>query len=296
MTEKIKDASPKAVHNSKKKEIHYHYHQGPGTSGTQTLTEKRDGDEVTSVHHHYYYEPPRIEKERSSKPKIVGALLYIVGIIGVIFAIVLILAAAVFGGIEGMIEDFSGMENGEIWGEVTFEDGSPAKNVTVSIINEDISTTTGADGKYLLRDVPIGNQKMRVELEGYKTIEKKIFVNAERKSDFVNKSGSNVNIPDGTTNPENDHYFVLEPGSGVVEEGQNIPFGMLTSLLYICGAVSLIMSIITIISGYFAQQRKNFWFVALGAVCGIFSIGFFISSIMAFVALFILILSRKEFS
>jgi hypothetical protein len=296
MTYESKDARKPIENDSSKKEVHYHYHQGAGRASTQTVSEKKNGSEVTSVHHHYYYEPPRIEKERSSKPKIVGAMLYIVGIISVIFAIFILVTASVFGGIEGMIEGFSGMDSGEVWGKVTYGDGSPAENVTIIIVDEDINTTTDANGEYLLRDIPIGVQLLRVEIEGYKTIEKTIFVNAEKKQDFTKTRNDGVSIPEGSTNPENDHNFGLELGSGVVEEGEEIPFDILTSLLYFCGIISLLMSVIVIAGGYYAMKRKKFYFVALATVCGIFTIGFFISSIMSFIALFILILARKEFS
>jgi hypothetical protein len=196
----------------------------------------------------------------------------------------------VFGGIEGMIEGFSGMESGEVWGTVTLDDGLPAENVTVFIVGEDINTTTDANGEYVLKDVPIGSATLRVELEGYKTIEKNIFVNAEKKRDFPGGTHK-----DTGANSENDHDFELEPGTGVVEEGEEIPFDILTSILYVCGVISLLFSIIVIAGGYFAMQRKRYYFVALAAICGIFTFGFFISSIISFIALFIIILARKEF-
>ena len=64
----------------------------------------------------------------------------------------------------------------------------------------------------------------------------------------------------------------------------------------ICGAIGIIFSIFPLIGGIFAIQRKMWGLGIAGGVLGIFSIGFFIGSILALIGLILVAVSRREFA
>jgi hypothetical protein len=225
--------------------------------------------------------------ERTSKPSIAGALLIITAIIGFIFAGFAGVAAAVFGDIEGMIGFFSGQDEVDIYGTITVENGTPVENVTVFIIDEEIISHTDENGWYLLGNVPIGNQRIQVEKEGYNTIIYKSFVepsNNTDSSDFDFGGHSN-----------NEYNFVLEPGDSTIQKGSYTELSWLGPLLIVCAVIGFILAFLTLIGGIFSIKRKNLGLVITGAIAGIFTLGFGLGSILSIIALFIIILSRKEF-
>ena len=270
--------------------MHYHYHGGYGESYSRTTVENGPDGERRAVHHHYYYEPPRPVKERSNKPRIAGSLLLIAGILGILFGIALSFGAAFMSDMPGLITSFGGSETEDVFGTVKLQDGTPAADVNISIVGEDINTTTDLNGKYRLFDVPIGQQEIMVEHPGYKTIIKTVFVNSESNSDSTNTGW------DPTADTSNEHDFILQPGEGEERTGEEIPFDLITAVLGICAVVSIAFSIMTMVGGFFALKRKNFGIAVLGAIFGILAVGFFIGTILSFITLFILLLSREEFS
>lgn len=71
----------------------------------------------------------------------------------------------------------------------------------------------------------------------------------------------------------------------------------LTELLIICGAIGVIFSLIALLGGVFAIQRKMWGLALAGGILGLFSIGwFFISSILALIGLILVAVARKEFA
>ncbi|NIP35188.1 MAG: hypothetical protein GWN18_09575, partial [Thermoplasmata archaeon] len=52
---------------------------------------------------------------------------------------------------------------------------------------------------------------------------------------------------------------------------------------------------LALLGAWFAFKRTNLPFVVVGAIAGIFTFGMFIGSVLAFIALFILLLSLDEF-
>jgi hypothetical protein len=57
----------------------------------------------------------------------------------------------------------------------------------------------------------------------------------------------------------------------------------------------MICSIVALIGGYFSLRRKNYVLVLVSSIVAIFSFGFFIGSMLAIIALIIVIISSKEF-
>ena len=69
-----------------------------------------------------------------------------------------------------------------------------------------------------------------------------------------------------------------------------------SGIVTICGAIGIIFSILPLIGGIFAIQRKMWGLGVAGGVLGIFSLGFFIGSILALIGLILVAVSRREFA
>ena len=69
-----------------------------------------------------------------------------------------------------------------------------------------------------------------------------------------------------------------------------------SGIVTICGAIGIIFSIFPLIGGIFAIQRKMWGLGVAGGVLGIFSLGFFIGSILALIGLILVAVSRREFA
>jgi hypothetical protein len=231
------------------------------------------GRPAYDVHYHYYYEPPKVKPGKSSKPAIAGGLLIVHGIVSILLAAMLILLIGTMA--EG--GEFFGMnDTADITGTVVYENGTPAGDVTITIMGEDMTTQTGSNGGYYIYDAPAGNQRIQVEKDGYNTIIHKTFLN-----------------PSDPNNPEdqgNDHDFTLRPGNETVEQGSYLPWAFIETISYVCASIIIITSIVSIIGGIYALQRKHYGFAVVGAVAGIISLG-----LLAGIALFILIIAKDEF-
>ncbi len=236
------------------------------------------------VHYHYYYEPPRYAKKKSSKPTVAGVLLIIAAILGLIAGV----AAVGIGGI-GIGMFFEDTE-GDVYGTVTYQNGTGAENVTISIVGEDLSTQTDKDGYYVIHNVPSGNQKIRVEKDGYNTIIYKTTISPE---DFnVDDSESNDEHHD-VEREDNEIDFKLTVGDDELERGTSTPFAIIEGFLVICGALIIIFSIFAMIGAVHAFRRKSWKIALLGSILGLFTI---FGTLFALIALLIIALSRDEFN
>jgi len=72
---------------------------------------------------------------------------------------------------------------------------------------------------------------------------------------------------------------------------------LFSTILNVCSVVLLCIGAVEFIGGFYAIKRKN-WVVALiGALAGIFIIGFFfLSSILSVIALIMILIAKDEFS
>jgi len=64
----------------------------------------------------------------------------------------------------------------------------------------------------------------------------------------------------------------------------------------ICGGIGILFSIFPLIGGIFAIQRKMWGLAVAGGILGIFSLGFFLGSILSLVGLILVAVSRREFA
>ena len=229
--------------------------------------------------------PPRPRKKRSSnKPQVVGSLLIIVAVLGFI-------TASMFGFAFAFTSDSSNWfptdENIKVTvsGTVTALNGTPIEGASVLIVDKAISAVTDDEGNYILYEVPVGDQTIRCAKDGYTTINRRV----------------TVGEPFMGFNFEGDHRqrqnFVLSLGTGDVTTGNWIDedFFNMFGFLAVCMAIIIICSILALLGGWFAFKRTNLPFVVLGCVAGIFTLGMIIGSVLAFIALFILLLSLDEF-
>ncbi len=236
----------------------------------------------------FYPGPPRRMVTKSSKPTIAGVLLILTGIIGFIFAAGSGFIGSLFGNVDEFMELIGEDDTSSINGEVTYDSGIPVENANVSIVGTDLYTFTDETGKFLINNVPVGKQKIQILKEGYNTVIYKAFIYPSEESMLTGFEGDE--------NKKANYYEIeLTPGSQVIEEGEYPPFEMLSVVCFVCAMIIAIFSLFAIIGGYFALTRKKFSIAIIGAILGIFSIGFIIGSILAIVAIVLLFISREEF-
>ncbi|WP_455392987.1 carboxypeptidase-like regulatory domain-containing protein [[Eubacterium] cellulosolvens] len=287
---KIKSRKAKSLDDMDSQEdYYYHYHvEDPGSAEPRGEIRKssREGPGAREVHHHYYYEAPRYRKQRSSKPSIAGGLLIIAGILALIGSMFMIGGSAFIGNMDEGMEFWGAGDTGDLSGQITYLNGTPAENVTISIVGEDLSTQTDNEGNYVIYNVPTGNQEIKVEKEGYNTIIYKTYIEpSDSNWESNDKNGRRFD----TGNTED---FTISTGDQVLERGSYPPFGMIGGFMIICGIVILIFAIITLVGGYYAIKRQRFSLAIAGAILGIFTV---VGTLFAIIALFILIISRDEF-
>ena len=278
MEEEKRNVVDKPESSGKDKEIHYHYHmdEKPGPTGPVT-TEKRPGE----THYHYYYEPPRMKKPRSSKPTIAGVLLVIQAIMSIVGVIFIIAAGMFLGNPADGFMFFGGEDTADITGSViSFDDKLAVENATITIVGTDLTTTTNARGEYLIYNVPVDNQRIQVEKEGYNTMIRKV---------FIEPGDMNMQM-DSNRQSDDEMEFTLTEGDGIIEDGEYPPWDLIRNLVLVCGVALVILTILVIIGAYASFKRENFRLAIVGAIAGTISLGLF-----AFIALFILLLAKDEF-
>jgi hypothetical protein len=227
--------------------------------------------------------PPQRPRRKSSKPSVVGALLIIVGILGLATA-----ASGLFGYafFSTSSEWFPGEEGDvmTVWGEVETLNGTPIDGASVTIVGTDVATVTDGDGNYILYNVPVGDQTMKIAKEGYTTINYRTTV---------------IGDPFGfdESNQDKHESFVLAPGTGEVTTGNwfNEDIFDLAGILLVCMVIVAITSVISLVAAIYAFKRRSLMIVVIGCIAGIFTIGFGVGTVLAFIALFVLLLALDEF-
>jgi len=73
--------------------------------------------------------------------------------------------------------------------------------------------------------------------------------------------------------------------------------GALSAIFLICGAIAIVFGIIAILGGIMAIRRKMWALALVGSILGLFFLGWagFEASLMSFIALILLAISRNEF-
>ncbi|MCK5397406.1 MAG: hypothetical protein KAJ33_04075 [Thermoplasmata archaeon] len=88
-----------------------------------------------------------------------------------------------------------------------------------------------------------------------------------------------------------DEYLVEDPtgtATGMVNLIQNI--------VMVCGIIFMIFTLLALLGGIMSIQRKKWGFALMGAIFGIFTVGYYgIGSMLSIVALILIIISKDEF-
>lgn len=72
-------------------------------------------------------------------------------------------------------------------------------------------------------------------------------------------------------------------------------FGWGGAFLLVCGVLALVFSIIAIVGGIFALQRRGWAIAVTGGILGMLAVGFFIGFILGLIGLILIAISRAEF-
>jgi hypothetical protein len=250
----------------------------------------------------WYAPPPQAygpapPSRRSGKPKIVGVLLIFSGVLAIIMGVFF---GAMMINVVPWMTDWSNNTSGtgDIDGQVIYMNSTPAAGVNVTVADLGLMATTNETGDYRILDIPNGWHDLKVEMPGYKTLVKSVYVNV------MNGAGTSIS---GTSQGATNANFQLQPGSGEERLGEARTPGSKTgpmdpnaqNLIRSMGAVCMVLGVVlgtfAVLGGYFALRTEKLGIVALGAVCGLLSFGFGIGSVLAVIALILLLLSTDEF-
>jgi len=237
---------------------------------------------------------PAPQPRRSGKPKIVGILLIFSGVLSIIMGGFF---GAMMVNIVPWMDDWNTNSSGfgEINGQVIYMNSTPAAGVNVTVVDLSLAASTNETGHYRILNVATGWHDLKVEMPGYKTLVKSVYVYITD----TNMMGVNLNLSKAD--------FQLQPGSGEQRLGEthtpgskSVPMdenaqGILRSMGVVCLVVGLVLGSLAILGGYFALRTEKLGIVALGALCGILSFGFAIGSGLSVIALILLLLSTDEF-
>ncbi len=246
-------------------------------------------DQSQYGYNHQYYPPPPPRRKHSDKPKIAGGLLLVVGILGLIMGSFMV-AGGIYVESGGTFDMGSGQI--DITGMVLAADGTPIDNATLTIAGTHITVLTDSTGHYQMLGVPTGYQLLTVEKSGFNTLEHHVLIiNADSGTNEVfedmmvisEDSELNFNLTTGS-----DTYVYGEEGKMFAEEGMG-------PLILAFGVVFILCSIGAMVGGAYALKREKYPVVIVGAILGIFSVGFGLGIVLAIVALIILILASDEF-
>lgn len=86
--------------------------------------------------------------------------------------------------------------------------------------------------------------------------------------------------------------LLLAAGGAAV--GVGLPIDV-AGIILVCGSIGVIFSLIALVGGVFAIQRKMWGLALAGGILGLFTLGFFIGSILALIGLILVAVARKEF-
>jgi hypothetical protein len=207
--------------------------------------------------------------------QVAAVLLFAVAILGILATVA---SHSGYGGIEGLgslLEE----PRADVMGVVKDADGDPVAGATVTVVERGepvvYQATTGSSGFYLLSGVPTGSVHVQAEAEGRQTVVR--HATLERGTyvlDFVSVPG------DGT---------VEEPGGAVPAAGDASAGA---SLALVAMAVA---SAAALVGAYECYARRYYSVALVGALLALLSWGWWAGTLLAMVALLLVLPMRTEF-
>lgn len=246
---------------------------GPGGRPEGGATPRATGAERTG--------PGRERRAVSFKPLAAGLMLFFVAVLGLWMGSVLVFS-------DDLVEaGFANMQGeGVFTGKVEDEAGRPLEGVTVTLAGTEegaaaANTTTGADGRYAFDGISPGVHTFRFTKENHTTV---LLEAPAYPSDYSPLFGDasafgRVTMPAGDP-AETDEVSRLE-------EFQSLATGW--------GWFTIVASVLALVGGWACLRRKGFGLALTGAIAGVLTFGFLVGSAVAFIALILVFLSRREF-
>jgi len=224
-------------------------------------------------------EPVEVQKEEGywTRPRYAAVILVIVFILGLVNSVTNITYANEIAPSDDLEADPT-ITTMTISGSVIdYSTTLPIPNADVNIIGTGQSTTTNAEGFYVLDNAPTGDQTITVSASGYKSVSKSVRLSPvpEKIIDFELEKGSGTVSIDDTSS---ETYDEAEDDDGSWN---------------ILGILMLVFAILAIVSAYLAFNKMLFWLCGITAFFGTLSFGFGIGLFLGLVAL-VLILSSKD--
>ena len=219
------------------------------------VTEKEE-DLQTPIH-------PMLKQKKSGALNIAGALLIVTSLLGLMMGSSFILFENEIVGRKGIYE-----------GRVLDDGGNPIKYASIYLADDErVEIGKTDENGYFSLNLTTGKHKILIEKEGYISKRAKIGV-----------------FP---FNPIIKEKFFMKRGEGISEE-KKLSASIFDAMPVIFSLV-LILSIPPLIGGIFCFLKKYDMIAIIGAIFGIFSVGFFIGTILSIVALFMILFHRDEF-
>lgn len=69
----------------------------------------------------------------------------------------------------------------------------------------------------------------------------------------------------------------------------------LANIVFVCGAIGVIFSLIAILGGVMGIMRKMWGISLVGGIFGLLAIGYFLGSLLALVGIILIAISKKDF-
>ena len=213
-----------------------------------------------------------VEVERPVRRlQLAAVLLVVAAVLGILGAVAAWSAQDGIVGLGELLEE----PRADVMGVVKDADGDPVAGVTVTAVDEGMSSTTGVDGYYFLEGVPTGRVELRAEAQGYVTVVRK--VSLERGTyivDMVTRVGSGLEEV---------------PSRPAPEAGDTTRGAYVVVLAMVVGAVAAL-------AGAVGAWGHGYYTLALvGALLGIFTWGWWLGTALAVVAVLLVAPLRREF-
>ena len=218
--------------------------------------------------------PANIREQSKKKSGIAAMLLLVVFILGISNAFVTL----AFG--LGQDADDTPDNAVTVAGTVYYKDEGVVEGAYVELVGTDREYTTTAEGKYWLHDVKPGEITIKVTHEDYGTAIVKAEIE-DRKGELPPEF--DVMLPDKGEETKKD----LTNGSG---DGMKV-----NTVFFLSFLVFLFASLFALLGAISCLLSRNFKTAKYGAFVGVLSFGFLIGSILAFAAVLLILVSKKEF-